>query len=727
MKDHMRAVHEISPVVTDFPKDTTSTSKTPVKTHDTFACELCTFTGRYNRSMKTHMETSHPDVNSQCELCAFQSNRDEALLDHIMASHMKTSPRVSLPRLQEFRCKNCNFTATNQSTLRAHVTKSHPHSLNQKITFECEVCPFTTSHHIHLRKHIAVTHARFACDLCSFTSSSDLWLSLHKEHNHVKPQPQPEVLSPCVLCGISFVHQDDLDNHIQRRHTHKPDETPAPNTPPNHALAMVLEEQIDMAQTLREFKDSVNAQLSEIRNDQHFIRENMQQMVQDNNHLRSSFTSFGEVQSKIDNQLQNISASISSVSRPPVPIVPTISSTSQTSSAVLPPHSSNRSSAIGSPSSRYPGTSTVFGIPQPVSCTQQSSSLEAPASLPCPDRPPVGSSAARAPAPAAFTARSSPRHSSTTHAMPSSLPSERMPTSQRSKVLFIADTIGSHADIRHLEEATNTLVYRESAYQAQFNADAFQPHQNFMDVSFHTAPERNYTYAVLQGSSSDISALDTSPDAATNLEYLKQQVFIASQNMISAARNILLRNSGIERVFILDRIPRFDTEIDDPAQLKSFLSEYGNQIFRDELEKCDLRNKISVCSHILPKELNQKIYGHPARKGYDGIHLYGNDGSNFYTRSVCNILQSNMRKHSREAHNHVIPRATSSQSSSASRRPRSSSPKQSSSMPHKSAPAHPTWSFQKPESVIIEIEPPAQPDQLFYSVPVSNQFTVLGN
>ena len=70
---------------------------------------------------------------------------------------------------------------------------------------------------------------------------------------------------------------------------------------------MVLEEQIDMAQTLREFKDSVDAQLSEIRTDQQLLKDNMQQLVQDNNHVRSSFTSFGEVQSKIDNQLQNIS------------------------------------------------------------------------------------------------------------------------------------------------------------------------------------------------------------------------------------------------------------------------------------------------------------------------------------------------------------------------------------------------------------------------------------
>ena len=162
--------------------------------------------------------------------------------------------------------------------------------------------------------------------------------------------------------------------------------------------------------------------------------------------------------------------------------------------------------------------------------------------------------------------------------------------------------------------------------------------------------------------------------------------------------------------------------------IEPFLSEYGNKIFRVELEKCDLRNKISVCSHTLPRELSQRIYGHPARKGYDGIHLYGQDGSNFYTRSLCNILQSSMSKHSREAHNHVIPRATSSQSSTVTRQAGSSSPMQSSSSsPRKCAPVQPSWRVQESDSVIIEIEPPSHPDQLFYSVPVSNHFSVLGN
>ena len=110
--------------------------------------------------------------------------------------------------------------------------------------------------------------------------------------------------------------------------------------------------------------------------------------------------------------------------------------------------------------------------------------------------------------------------------------------------------------------------------------------------------------------------------------------------MICSARNIILNNPGIVKVIILDRIPRFDTNTAaDPAGLKSKLSDYGNSVYREELEKCDLKDRIFIGSHSLPNDCQQNLYGHPARSGYDGIHLYGPDGRNHFTRSLCNTLQ----------------------------------------------------------------------------------------
>ena len=128
--------------------------------------------------------------------------------------------------------------------------------------------------------------------------------------------------------------------------------------------------------------------------------------------------------------------------------------------------------------------------------------------------------------------------------------------------------------MRHLEEATNTLIYKEAAYGAGYKANAFKPNQNFIQASMNLPTKRDYSYAVLQGSSIDVSNLDTN----ANIEFLKQEVFIASQNMISAARNIVLTNPRIQKVLILDRPPRFDPLATDSANLKPKLSEYANEV-----------------------------------------------------------------------------------------------------------------------------------------------------
>ena len=295
-------------------------------------------------------------------------------------------------------------------------------------------------------------------------------------------------------------------------------------------------------------------------------------------------------------------------------------------------------------------------------------------------------------------------------------------------------------DIRHLEEATNSLIYTESAFGANYDQAALYPDENFVCASLNAPSNRDYSFAILQGVSSDITNLDTEPGNSAHLEFLKQSVFVACQNMISAAQNIILQNPSIERVLILGCAPRFDTVSFDPAQLKSNLAQYANKVLSDELERCDAKAKITIGYHSLPNKLQQNIYGHPARKGYDGIHLHGPDGRNFYTRSVCNILQSFLRKYSRESHNHVIPRVLQTQDSIASSSPRVPVPKTPARSPTlptaRAPPSHtsPSFSQKNPQnSVVIDIEMPdsynVDSDNVhyLYSVPTSNQFNLLGN
>ena len=526
-----------------------------------------------------------------------------------------------------------------------------------------------------------MTHAKIKCDLCTFTSASQFHLFLHHENNHIVEQPiSPPTTYPCDLCGMMFGHSDDLNAHIQRRHTHFETSPPSSQAqvPPNgQGISLILEEQIDMAQTINSFKESVLAQLAEIKNNQESFKTTLGQLSSAQLQQNLSLNTFQNTQKSIETQV--LTASLDSFAQ---------------LSNLAPEHSSNFAA-----SSAFTGSSTSVPIPQPndsATFTSEPTGIFSSVSESCsvPTKPTSGQGSSPATSNDATPKSTLPTTSSTSSSKPnvpnmfpqyqyqqpqpqissqnqSSLPanvprhpskpaSSRLPTAQRRKVLFITDSIGSIADIRHLEESTNTLIYREKAFGAQYKADAFKPNHNFCYASMNTSSKRDYKYAVLQGSTTDITNLDTSAGLTGNIEFYKQEVLIASQNMISAARNIILRNPSVEKVLILDRTPRFDPPSTDPSSLKPKLSLYANQMLRGLLENCDVKDSIVICSHSLPENFQQNLYGNPDSHGFDGTHLAGVDGKNHYTRSLCNILQKYLNKDSRELHNHTIPRAIDS-------------------------------------------------------------------
>ena len=217
-------------------------------------------------------------------------------------------------------------------------------------------------------------------------------------------------------------------------------------------------------------------------------------------------------------------------------------------------------------------------------------------------------------------------------------------------------------------------------------------------------------------------------------------VHLASQDMIASAVTILENNPHIEKVVILDRIPRFDLVAVDPTGLKSKLSDYGNNILREELAKSNLAGKIIIASHSLPSEIQQNIYGNPATRGYDGIHLYGPTGRKVYTGSVCSVLQKLIQT-SRTSHNHLLPRPTppehsDSQSSHPKvpvicRNPSVQANSQSTSEPNLNSPTPPSpppdpstiyTRSTRPDHVTIDID-----EDYSYSIPTTNKFGILGN
>ena len=54
--------------------------------------------------------------------------------------------------------------------------------------------------------------------------------------------------------------------------------------------------------------------------------------------------------------------------------------------------------------------------------------------------------------------------------------------------------------------------------------------------------KHDFKYVVLQGATTDVTNLNTANIPNGNIKFLKQEVLVASRNMISAARNIIIRN-----------------------------------------------------------------------------------------------------------------------------------------------------------------------------------------
>ena len=230
--------------------------------------------------------------------------------------------------------------------------------------------------------------------------------------------------------------------------------------------------------------------------------------------------------------MQNISSFISAVTRPPTvqTATPPSAAASPTTGATTPASQSFNLSSNPEFSSSSLLNDNVASHPSASQdvLKENSPSLEAPAG-----NKHTSAAGAHVPPGSFYSSAQTPYNSSRSanHSSPS-FSKDRLVTSRRPKVLFIADAIGQNVDIRHLEEATNSLIYTESAFGANYDQAALYPDENFVCASLNAPSKRDYSSAILQGLSSDITNLENEPSNSGNLEFLKQKVFVASQNSL---------------------------------------------------------------------------------------------------------------------------------------------------------------------------------------------------
>ena len=140
----------------------------------------------------------------------------------------------------------------------------------------------------------------------------------------------------------------------------------------------------------------------------------------------------------------------------------------------------------------------------------------------------------------------------------------------------------------------------------------------------------------------DITNLKTQQNSYENIEYFKQETVLSATNFFQAAIDALSVSPSLEKVVILNQVPRYDPANVDPLSLKPALSQLYNNTITQLWMSSSLKDRIVLGSHNIECSgaIKEARYRETKSVKFDGIHLFGSSGQKAYTLSVLNILQA---------------------------------------------------------------------------------------
>ena len=200
------------------------------------------------------------------------------------------------------------------------------------------------------------------------------------------------------------------------------------------------------------------------------------------------------------------------------------------------------------------------------------------------------------------------------------------------KISYITDSIGGNVMLPELEQLTKAKIKQRKAYGAVRAPDHFYPDANFTDVVPKEMELNKPDALILQMESVTLTNLSTDGHD----EFAKQQVKVASANMFTVATSALAVNPNLQRVVLMEAVPRFDTKA------KQELNRYGNLMIHQAKQESNSihKDKVFIGVHTLDcqgKGLIASRYG-DRRQQADMIHMRGPSGPSAYIKSVANIL-----------------------------------------------------------------------------------------
>ena len=568
--------------------DSSSSKESPVLIEDsTFYCSICAKSFELRESLDSHFNDKHGNyLDSKKEPYDHASTNENNLIKH--------SPNVHVKKLfrKTDKCQKCDKIIRTTSGRERHL---------EIYCEKCEKClPERTSFNIHNGVHHAerdkteIEHQalkktmEFNCDTCGnvYTNASTLADHMQAMHTAIlREEP-----FPCGKCGLVLATFPLLQKHMTEHHkfillqcNFCEHSCETENAMQEHIVAS-HEEYVILHSTAKQV-DNIAGKFESLESYMYQINQSLKALVNDNVAMKQELF---VLRNYIDNSRK----------------IETQESSSR--GLKVPP-------------------SNPLGPPRTPSAAAPS--------------PPQRSATSRSPPPA------SPCVSTPIPVTTQSVPTTIKPK----KTLYIGDSISANVDFDKLEEAIQSEFVKAKAYTSVHDTTANVakqaakfPEQNFQDVIPDQLRKDAFRYLIIQAGSVDISNLNTKDKPEEHFEYFRQETVLSATNLFRAAEKALEDKPSIEKVVIMNQIPRYDRSDIDPLSLKSALSLLYNKTLTALWMDSSKKLKIFIGTHNIECSgaIREARYRNTMSGKFDGIHLLGSSGTKAYTESVLNILDA---------------------------------------------------------------------------------------
>ena len=163
-----------------------------------FACELCSFTTIYPKSMETHARAHQSSKAIKCELCDYITLSSSCYKSHVKTNH----PESKLLKHQLHKCSKCEYSTGSSASF-----KSHQRAHGSENQYKCKHCPYLTVFYHSICSHMAKNHPTEVNDVVKFDAPEGYFKKEEKQYNFY-----------CTLCPFKCMYYKLYCNHLDQTH-----------------------------------------------------------------------------------------------------------------------------------------------------------------------------------------------------------------------------------------------------------------------------------------------------------------------------------------------------------------------------------------------------------------------------------------------------------------------------------------------------------------------------